>query len=283
MSHGSPNRSQAFEAGTVQRGSSGPSQPAPEFDPKPSWYTPLQRALWVGVAVGLILWVAGSANKGVGIPLNTVDPSLAADPVQTAVDERNFTFSYKDVTYEVQPVADYDLRGLVVSHNNPAGFGDIYHDERSVDTKDLCVIWGANVSHGGFHKVEFSSGAWTCYARWPGGVVFSGSHLSNNHLITDKQAVRDAIEDVRIGDQIHIRGKLVNYTDPAGWKGWWRKSSLTRTDAGNTACEVVFVDSIDTISRGTPGWYLADQAGLALLFLSLLTKVAAFLYTLRRT
>ena len=149
-------------------------------------------------------------------------------------------------------------------------------------TPDLCVIWGANVATDDYHQMSFDSGSWTCYVRWPSGVTFHANALSNNHLITDQQAIRDAIEGVRVGDQVHIKGKLVNYTTPK-WKGFWRKSSLTREDVGNTACEVFFVDSFAVMKRGTPIWYALIQVGLWGAIMALLAKLVLVGLSVRAT
>ena len=63
-------------------------------------------------------------------------------PEQTEIDDGTFDFTYKGQRVEVEPVADYEMWGLVVSHNNIKSIADIYHDSSSVDTKDLCVVWG---------------------------------------------------------------------------------------------------------------------------------------------
>jgi hypothetical protein len=47
---------------------------------------------------------------------------------------------------------------------------------------------------------------------------------------------------VRAGDRVRIEGWLVEATAPDGWR--WR-SSLTREDTGNGACELVYVCAIE--------------------------------------
>jgi hypothetical protein len=79
-----------------------------------------------------------------------------------------------------------------------------------------------------------------------------------------------------VGDQVHFKGMLVNYTNPATWRGWWRRSSTSRTDAGNTACEVVFVNSLEVLARGTPFWHAAYSWGGWLAVLVLVLKAALF-------
>ncbi len=183
-------------------------------------------------------------------------PDLLQEPAQTRLDRPDFDFEYKGRQCLVRPVATYELWGLVVSHNNIESFADLYHDSTS-DTKDLCMIWGRNLETPDFQRVRFSSGSWTCYYRYPAGVRFSMRQGSNNHLITDSQRLRDAIAEVRVGDQIRLSGMLVNY-QMDDWRGFWRKSSLVRHDDG---CEVVFVEDLEVLRRGTPLWYALFRAG----------------------
>jgi hypothetical protein len=93
----------------------------------------------------------------------------------------------------------------------------------------------------------------------------------NNHLITADQRIRDRIDAVRIGDQIHLKGLLVNYS-ARRMPHAWRMTSTTRNDSGNGACEVVFVEAIDILQHGTPGWYTTYTLGWWSLLLLLVLK-----------
>ena len=95
--------------------------------------------------------------------------------------------------------------------------------------------------------------------------------MSNNHLITSEQRLRDSIDDVRIGDQIHLKGLLVHYSSRR-MPHAWRKSSTTREDSGNGACEVIFVEAIDIVQQGTPGWYTTYTLGGWSILLMLVLK-----------
>jgi hypothetical protein len=44
------------------------------------------------------------------------------------------------------------------------------------------------------------------------------------------------------------------------WTNFWRNSSLVRTDTGNGACEVVFVEEIEVLKLGNAPWRKAAQA-----------------------
>ncbi|MCL4837550.1 MAG: hypothetical protein KJ058_06275 [Thermoanaerobaculia bacterium] len=216
--------------------------------------TPLERLrLWSGrgiVAAAALLAVSWWAKGRLPTPAE-IRPESLPEPVQEETLREPFSFPYEGRACRVRPVASYEIAGLVVTHNDIHSFADIYHDASSVDTKDLCIVWGANLEQGDYLGVDFWSGPFTCYARWPAGSRFDLAGISNSHLIADDASVRRAIAGVRIGDQVRLRGLLVDY-QMDDWEGFWRRTS-TRRDDGD--CEVLFVESVEVLARATPGWY----------------------------
>ncbi len=224
------------------------------------------RALAAATLSLLLLLVLSWTQKGDLPERAALSPALLEEPRQTATDREPFQMTYKGKAIEVHPVADYEITGLVVSHNNIESIADIYHDSTSVDTKDLCVIWGDNLRSDDYHDVEFKSGPWTCYFRYGPDTRFHDASLSNNHMVTDRTDLRRVLDRVRIGDQVRFKGSLVNY-QVEDWGTFWRTSSLTRFDGGNGACEVVFFDELEVLAAGTPVWYFLFRASLVLLAL----------------
>jgi hypothetical protein len=214
----------------------------------------------------LLLLVVSCRQKGAIPDRAELRPELFEEPLQTETERQPFEFDYMGNTIRVQPVAEYRLQGLVVSHNNIKSIADIYHDSSSVDTRDLCVVWGNNLESGDLEKVEFWSGPWTCYYRFGHGVRFDSTAMSNNHMITSDPRLRQRLEDVKIGDQIMMAGALVNYQGH-DWGDFWRRTSTTRTDGGNGACEVFYFDDLEILAAGTPGWYAAYRLSILLLVL----------------
>lgn len=218
-------------------------------------------------ALGLVVVLVLSWTQKGDLPSpSAVAPALLHPPVQEKTERESFEFSYEGNKVRVRPVAEYELWGLVVSHNNISSVADIYHDSSSVDTKDLCVVWGTNLQSGSLGKVEFESGPWTCYFRYPPGVRLDGREISNNHLITDREELRDLLDEVRVGDQVHLRGALVDY-QLDDWGDFWRRSSRVRSDSWDGACEVLFFDELEILVAGTPFWYALFKLTLALLAL----------------
>ncbi|HQH27476.1 MAG TPA: hypothetical protein PLP17_08785 [Oligoflexia bacterium] len=211
-------------------------------------------------------------------------PALEKDPIQRLRKGPQYVFAYRGRDYVIEPVAEYELWGLVVSHNDIAEFSDIYHTRDSVDIKDICVIWGDNVVDNVFHEFDFWSEPWSCHfftkSRTAYG-TFAKDQLANNHLLAEEPNVREKIARVRIGDQVHLRGKLINYY-PKGASEALRKTSTTRTDTGNGACEVFMVEQVEIMKAGNPGWQQGFRWARITLIISLLGSLVLFLYNVYR-
>ncbi len=200
-----------------------------------------------------------------------VDSSLWLDPGQVAVSESSFNVDAGGESYEIQPLYEYDLHGLVVSyqhHNAKFGLHKSWGDHLNV--ADFCVVWGDNVKPAQLNKLNFWNGQFTCNVETRDMVAwnsFEMDQLSNNHLIASDELVRSALNDVKIGDQIRIRGKLVNYKYPRGGQ---RSTSTTRTDTGNGACETIYVERVDIINAYTGVWrkIMYGAAAVLILFLT---------------
>jgi len=232
----------------------------------------IERGLnWLIILSGLAFGLAWYKQDRLPGPQQLL-PELAQAPLQTPLEDESFQFSYRQHDYEVKTLAAYELWGVIVSHNNISGLSDIYHTADSLDTKDICVLWGDNAGRDDYLKARFTSGAWTCEYEYPQGVSLNNNEISNNHLITDNDSTRRAINGLRRGDQVHLRGRLVGYHD-LKFPDAWRNSSLTRLDAGNGACEVVYVEELEVLKPANPQWRrLYRVAGwAAVLFLSIRT------------
>lgn len=228
-----------------------------------AWAPVLRRLSLLGFLLSAaILALAWWMGRGLPEP-DALLPRVASAPVQGPTDAAPFDFEYKGKRCEVQPVATWELAGLVVSHNEIRSFSDIYHDATSVDTRDLCVIWGENATSGAYREVEFWSGPFTCYWSRAPETRFRRAEISNQHLITDRPEIRRALERLHPGDQVRLTGLLVDYR-MEDWGDSWRRTSTSRSDSG---CEVVFLDGLEVLARHRPGWHVAKRAAKALLIL----------------
>ncbi len=201
-------------------------------------------------------------------------PILLNEPVQTQVTQPAFSTISKDINYTVQPLYEYDLVGLVVSKHDANTWWDYIHREwnDALNIVDLCVVWGNNVRNGAYAEINFSSGQFTCNFSTSSNEAFAAfdqSAISNNHLLTDQASIAKKLRSVRVGDQIHFRGHLAEYSHNHRF-AFKRGTSTVRTDTGNGACETVFIDSFEILKTGGKPWRILVWLASGMLVLGVL-------------
>jgi len=216
------------------------------------------------ILIALYLFSIFQTNKLPG--KNEINKNLFLDPIQTKSNNEDFDFDYRGKNYKVHPLADYELWGLVVSVNNINAWYNYYHDENAVNLKDVCVIWGDNISNEIYlhPNTKIKNGEWTCYYQWQtknGSKIFPNK-LSNNHLLTADEEIQEIIRNIHKGDQIHLKGFLVDYAE--GSSDWYRKTSLSRSDSNQTsrsggACEIVYTNEIELLKQNQNFFYLIKK------------------------
>ena len=199
-------------------------------------------------------------------PPEKLDAAVMVEPDQRATDRAPFRTTVAGVEYTVRPVFAYDLSGLVVSKHNADTWWDWVHKawRDSLNVTDLCVVWGANAQRGGYRDISFSSGEFVCYWQSSSSEAWSAFDeyaISNNHLLTDNPAIAKVLKNARVGDQIHFRGYLAEYSHHDGFP-FFRGTSTTRRDTGNGACETIYATEAEIIRPGNPGWRMAFTIAL---------------------
>lgn len=207
---------------------------------------------------------------------DAIDKRLHAQPVQTDTTREPFEFDYHTKKYLITPRAEYEISGLVVAHNDVSSLGDIYHDADAVDIKDLGLIWGDNLSKNPYREVSFKANCYVVEWRYPSGVEFDHDQISNNHLLSGDPAVRKAIMNAKVGDQVWLKGMLVDYKDLGS--GRERKTSLSRTDTWMGACEVMFVEEAKVVQVGNAGWAMLYTTTSWGAIASLVILIGAFIF-----
>ncbi len=213
-------------------------------------------SLW---AIGVVLLLFYAQFRSRDLPgEEQILPQLAAEPIQQETRQPEFQMERGGVTYTISPKFDYELHGLVVSFHDVTdhlipdfhrwGWGD------NLNEKDLCVLWGENLRENIYKKMAFRNGSWTCWFRTQDRKVwrqFNLHQVANNHLLENDESVRRAILKTGVGDQIRIKGQLVEYSHSGGFK---RGTSVTRTDQGQGACETIFVREFEILKRANRPW-----------------------------
>jgi hypothetical protein len=114
---------------------------------------------------------------------------------------------------------------------------------------DFAVGWGPMSDSGVLAGIEISQGNRFYYWRtdtWPIPREQIERHSANWHVIAENEAVRVALDKLNAGSVVELRGRLV---DIEGRDAGMR-TSLSRTDTGAGACEILLASSVQTVDAG---------------------------------
>lgn len=207
------------------------------------------------VLLGVSLWQSTRLPEP-----NELVSGLQEEPQQRLVHMAPFDVDSGGITYTVKPLYSYDLTGLVVSKHNANAWWDYIHREwhDELNVTDLCVVWGNDVNSDIYQRTHFSSGQFVCYFEFDSQKdyeAFDQTAASNNHLLSDNPRIAKLMRKVKVGDQVHFRGYLAEYSHNHGFP-FKRGTSITRTDSGNGACETVYVEDFQILREGGKPWRL---------------------------
>ena len=147
-------------------------------------------------------------------------------------------FWYKD--YQITPLAIFQLEARVLSAKR-------YRTGRESELSpvDLALGWVPMSDEEVLKEITIRQSNRFYYwkvRRFPISRKEIEQNSANMHLIPSSREIEKVIKTVRRGHIVAIEGYLVKINGQDGWR--W-KSSLTRDDTGNGACEVVWIDEIE--------------------------------------
>jgi hypothetical protein len=224
---------------------------------------------WLMIASALTLVVAFWNRNDLPGAID-FKPQIEHEPVQRPIAEPPRIVPYAGVDYRVEPLFSYELYGLVVSYRQHDGTSFMHSRSNDhLNMADVCVVWSDTAFSPTLPKLDFWNGIFTCNVETRDSVAwanFKMNQLSNNHLVSADPFIRDAVGEVRIGDQIRIKGSLARY---GAVGGGLRGTSTTRNDTGDGACETILVEEFEIIEPGFSRWRVALYAALAVLVATL--------------
>lgn len=184
-----------------------------------------------GFALLVLFWGGPERRRAPGI--------LAPyEPEQINID-RPTPWRYKDV--KVTPLAEFRIRARVLLTNHYR-----WDREASVSPVNLTLGWRLMSNQEILDGLQLYSlhraYSWTGRnGRLPANASDIIEHSANMHMVPSTAEIADRLRAVNRGDLIDLRGYLVEIAFPDG--GIWR-SSMTRSDSGNGACELVWVEAL---------------------------------------
>lgn len=196
----------------------------------------------------------------VNYDLNT---DLIPDPVQKNIAPEYFDLKVRGLTLNVKKLAEYDITGKVeaIEEYSTNWLSSILARKGKdpfsyISPIDLALSWGEvarsdNSSHFQanpyyLNRSRFVYCSVDNYLIQKYGMNYITSHFSNNHIVTVDKNFRNMLSKVKINDIVRIKGYLVYITYVAKDKSFaaWGPSSLTRTDTGAHACEILYVEDM---------------------------------------
>lgn len=176
--------------------------------------------------------------------VDTIEPRYPAGilvPEEPYQQVTNGTRTWKIGKYQVTALAEYRIRARVLHTES-------YWLDHGADLSpiDLAVGWGQMSDQSIIDQLEFWQGQrW--YRYWPRKSTSPlpademNAHSANMHMIPANEDMKRALRSVRVGNLVEMDGYLVQADGPGGFS--WR-SSLSRTDTGAGACELMRVEKI---------------------------------------
>lgn len=168
-------------------------------------------------------------------------PGVAVDeePIQSEVRSAP---ELRKGEYRIEPLAEFDIKARVLGAEH-------YHVDREADLAqvDLAMGWGAMSDPEILEQISISQSGRFYYwhvDEFPIPREEIETHSANMHMIPANDSVADRLQGIRAGEIVKLHGYLVEATAEDGWH--WR-SSLTRDDTGGGACELIWVESIETL------------------------------------
>ena len=167
---------------------------------------------------------------------------IDSEPVQIPAGKTEQLIQHGD--YQLKPLAHFSVDARILHRK-------AYPYDRSAKLVpvDLALGWGAMSDQAVLDKLKISQSMrfyWYEYRTPPIPKDQIISHSTNLHVIPATSAIASFCKSLRRGELVHLEGELVEATGPK--IGTWR-SSLSRTDTGNGACELMLVESCQKLSR----------------------------------
>ncbi len=197
-------------------------------------------ASWLLLAGALLLAVWSGRPRG-AVPAEPVDWSR--EPIQEATDREPFQIDTSRGSVRIRPRASYDVAARVEGHERYR-----FDATAFVSPVDLVLTWGELPEPRWRDALDYSQ-SWRFYfwrtADLSLDTKYVIQHSANTHLIPATANLRRALLAIGRGDEVRLRGLLVDVT---GDRLAWRTSTV-RSDHGDRGCEIVWVESVQIGSR----------------------------------
>jgi hypothetical protein len=185
----------------------------------------------LGIAAAWMWWSSQPLRHQPGV--------LTQDlPVQSDVPPRALP---EQAGFKLTAVAHYSIRARVLDTKQYFG-----SPQAKLVPYDVALGWNRMSDQAVLDQLSISMGNRFFFYRWQKRAPIPQAEIirsaANNHLIPSSGAIRSQIRHLRVGQIVEISGWLFDAEGPDNLK--WR-TSRRRDDAGNGACELIYVEKLN--------------------------------------
>ncbi|WP_213687506.1 hypothetical protein [Acinetobacter sp. WY4] len=122
--------------------------------------------------------------------------------------------------------------------------------EAELSPVDFALGWGSMTNPAVYKQLSIRQSNRWYYWRYENAPPIPVREIeiqsANTHLIPASKAIAQQLAQIDQDDLIYLKGQLVEVKSSDGWT--WR-SSLSREDTGNGACELMLVEEVRVVSN----------------------------------
>ncbi len=171
-----------------------------------------------------------------------LEVSIDDIPLQTETNKKTFDHN----GFNVEPLYDYKIKALVLSKKKYT----TSKNESKLSRFDLALGWKEMSKKENIDRISISQRHRWYY--WNVDSFFISRkqiehNSSNHHIVHANDQILEALKDIDEEDVVEMSGYLVKITEKNG-SPWYWKSSTSRKDTGDGACEVFYVDNISIVN-----------------------------------
>jgi hypothetical protein len=196
----------------------------------------LRSALFMGL---LVLGVGNGWHRWTHRAMHPPEGEIAEhDPLQSDVAPGPTIMHGR---WTLKPRAHYEITARVLGNE-----GYRLDALGALVPEDLALGWGPMSDSRVINTLDMSQSArfysWRPHADTPIAREAIITHSANTHVIPVDDRIAKLLGEIRVGEVVRLTGTLVDATRD---DGAWVRTSLTRSDTGAGACEVMLVDGVE--------------------------------------
>lgn len=167
------------------------------------------------------------------------------DPYQEKIDAKTITIKLAKGNIFISPIASFQISAKVLSKKKYFRNWD-----GKISPYDLALGWGGLTDTKLKKMIKYSQWGRFYFYKYkqdsPFNSDYISQHSSNCHIIPANKNLRKALKYIKKNQYVKLDGFLVNVNGsyknyPLSWH-----SSVTRTDTGDGACEIIYITKITT-------------------------------------